>query len=116
MLSSDKNVESLARLIETLKDYIGLQKEYLKFDVIDKLVRLITALSLAIIMFVLVFAVLFYLSFSVVYWISPVAGMAGAFATVAAMLLVLLIIIFALRKPLITRPLIRFITGILLSK
>ena len=40
MLSSDKNVESLARLIETLKDYIGLQKEYLKFDVIDKLVRL----------------------------------------------------------------------------
>lgn len=116
MLSSDKNVESLARLIETLKDYIGLQKEYLKFDVIDKLVRLITALSLAIIMFVLVFAVLFYLSFSVVYWISPVTGMAGAFAIVAAMLLVLLIIIFALRKPLITRPLIRFITGILLSK
>lgn len=116
MLSSDKNVESLARLIETLKDYIGLQKEYLKFDVIDKLVRLITALSLTIIMFVLVFAVLFYLSFAMVYWISPVTGIACAFAIVAAMLLALLIIIFALRKPLITRPLIRFITGILLSK
>lgn len=116
MLSSDKNVESLARLIETLKDYIGLQKEYLKFDVIDKLVRLITALSLTIIMFVLVFAVLFYLSFAMVFWISPVTGTACAFAIVAAMLLALLIIIFALRKPLITRPLIRFITGILLSK
>lgn len=116
MLSSDKNVESLARLIETLKDYIGLQKEYLKFDVIDKLVRLITALSLTIIMFVLVFAVLFYLSFAMVYWISPVTGTTCAFAIVAAMLLALLIIIFALRKPLITRPLIRFITGILLSK
>lgn len=116
MLSSDKNVESLARLIETLKDYIGLQKEYLKFDVIDKLVRLITALSLTIIMFVLVFAVLFYLSFAMVYWISPVTGTACAFAIVAAMLLALLIIIFSLRKPLITRPLIRFITGILLSK
>ena len=41
MLSSDKNVESIARLVEMLKDYIGLQKEYMKFSVIDKLVRLV---------------------------------------------------------------------------
>ena len=116
MLSSDKNVESLARLIETLKDYIGLQKEYLKFDVIDKLVRLITALSLSIIVMVLVLAVLFYLSFAFVYWISPAVGTACAFAIVAAMLLLLLIAIFAMRRPLIIRPLIRFLTGILLSK
>ncbi len=116
MLSSDKNVESLARLIETLKDYIGLQKEYLKFDVIDKLVRLITALSLSIIVMVLVLAVLFYLSFAFVYWISPAVGTACAFAIVAGVLLLLLIAIFAMRRPLIIRPLIWFITGILLSK
>ncbi len=115
MLSSDKNVESLARLIETLKDYIGLQKEYLKFDVIEKMVRLITALSLSIIIFVLIFSVLFYLSFAIVYWISPVTGTAGAFAIVAALLLFLLFIIYSLRKPLIIRPLIRFLTNTLLS-
>lgn len=116
MLSSDKNVESLAQLIEVLKDYIGLQKEYLKFDVIDKLVRLITALTLAIIIFVLIVAVLFYFSFATVYWMAPVTGIAGAFAIVALFFLVLLTVILALRKPLIVRPLIRFITAILLSK
>ena len=36
MLSSDKNVESIAQLIEILKHYLGLQTEYLKLDVIDK--------------------------------------------------------------------------------
>ena len=62
MLSSDKNVESVAQLIEVLKDYIGLQKEYLKFDVIDKMVRMLTALTISIILFVLTIAILFYLS------------------------------------------------------
>ena len=42
MLSSDKNVESIAQLIEVLKHYLGLQTEYVKLDVIDKVVRLLT--------------------------------------------------------------------------
>ena len=41
MLSSDKNVETIAQLIEVLKHYLGLQTEYLKLDVIDKVVRLL---------------------------------------------------------------------------
>ena len=115
MLSSDKNVESIARLVEMLKDYIGLKKEYMKFSVIDKLVRLVTALSLSVIIFVLVVAVLFYASFACVYLLAPTTGMACAFVIVAATLLLLLFIILAFRKPLIVRPLIRFLTGILFS-
>ena len=30
MLSSDKNVASIAELVEALKQYVGLQKEYLE--------------------------------------------------------------------------------------
>ena len=30
MLSSDKNVESIAQLVESVKNYVGLQGEYLK--------------------------------------------------------------------------------------
>ena len=41
MLSSDKNVETIAQLVEVLKHYLGLQKEYLKLDVIDKVVSLL---------------------------------------------------------------------------
>ena len=36
MLSSDKNVETIAQLIEVLKHYLGLQAEYVKLDMIDK--------------------------------------------------------------------------------
>ncbi|MBR0389526.1 MAG: hypothetical protein IJK37_05430 [Prevotella sp.] len=55
MLSSDKNVENIAQLIEVLKHYLGLQTEYVKLDMIDKVVRLVTAAALAIV-FILVFA------------------------------------------------------------
>lgn len=115
MLSSDKNVETIAQLIEALKNYVGLQKEYLKFDVTDKVVRLVTALALGVIVFVLVVAVLFYLSFAAVYWMEPLIGTAAAFAVVAAFFLVLLVAVVTFRKPWIERPLVRFMVTILMS-
>ena len=69
MLSSDKNVENIGQLAQLLKKYVELQKEYLKLDVIDKIVRLITALTLTIVLLLLGVAVLFYLSFACVYWL-----------------------------------------------
>ena len=115
MLSSDKNVESVAQLIEVLKDYIGLQKEYLKFDVIDKMVRMLTALTISIILFVLTIAILIYLSFAAVYWMAPVTGIAGAYAIVSAFFLLLIVLIVIFRRILIERPLIRFLTKVLLN-
>lgn len=115
MLSSDKNVETIAQLIEALKNYVGLQKEYLKFDVTDKVVRLVTALALGIIVFVLVVAVLFYLSFAAVYWMEPFMGTAAAFAVVALFFLALLALVVTFRKPWIERPLVRFMVSILMS-
>ena len=53
MLSSDKNVETIAQLVEVLKHYFGLQKEYVKLDIIDKVVRLLTAAALALVFFLL---------------------------------------------------------------
>lgn len=115
MLSSDKNVESIAQLIEVLKRYIGLQKEYMKFDVIDKIVRLITALTMTIILFILVIAILFYLSFAAVYWMAPAIGIAGGFAIVAAFFTALLCLVVTFRKTWIERPLIRFMANVLLG-
>ena len=89
MLSSDKNVENIAQLIEVLKHYLGLQTEYVKLDMIDKVVRLVTAAALAIVFILVIAACLTYLSF-------------------------ILFIIF--RKPWIEKPLVRFLAGLLLSK
>ena len=115
LLSSDKNVENIAQLVETLKNYVGLQKEYLKFDTIDKVVRLVTGLALAIVFIILGVAVLFYLSFALVYWLEPLTGTGLAFFIMAMLFLLLLILVYANRKAWIERPLVRFLANTLLS-
>ena len=116
MLSNDKNVESIATLVETLKDYVVLQKNYLKYDVVEKLIRLSAALLLALFIFGLVFAVVFYLSFALVYWLAPATGEAGGFAIVGGIYFLLLFLVYYKRKTWIEQPLVRTLTSILLDK
>jgi len=115
MLSSDKNVESIAQLVESVKNYVGLQGEYLKLDVIQKIVRLVTALTLTIVLLLLGIAFLFYLSFACVYWLEPLTGTAFAFFLVALFFLALLILVFLNRKAWIERPLVSFLADVLLN-
>ena len=115
MLSSDKNIESIAQLVDVLKDYIGLQKEYVKLDVIDKVVRLVTAIAIAITFIILGIAVLLFLSFAIVHWLEPLTGLALAYFLVAAMYLVVLVMVIAFRKSWIERPLVRFLANVLLN-
>ena len=115
MFSSDKNVESIAQLVESVKNYVGLQGEYLKFNAVEKVVRLTTALTLAIIFIIIGVAILFYLSFALIYAMEPLTGMALAFLIMALLFLLLLIIVFIKRKSWIERPLVRFLSEILLN-
>lgn len=115
MLSSDKNVESIIELIEAIKDYIVLKKEYLKYDVVEKLVKLATALVVGIIMVILFSGLLLYLSFSAVYLLTPYLGEAGGFAAIAAVYLLIIILVLINRKSWIERPLVRLLADILLN-
>jgi cytochrome c biogenesis protein CcdA len=115
MLSSDKNVESIVELIEALKEHLELQKEYLELNVIEKVVRLVTALTVAIVFVILGVAVLFYLTFAIVYWIAPLTGLALAFFLVAFFFVILLVLLYAFRKQWIERPLVRFLANTLLN-
>lgn len=67
MFSSDKNVETISQLIDLVRHYIGLQGEYLKLDVIDKAVRLLTVLIIALVLFTFLIITLIYLSFAAAY-------------------------------------------------
>ena len=116
MLSSDKNVESIAQLIEVLKHYLGLQTEYLKLDVIDKVARLITAAALAIIFCFLLITVVLFASFALAFWLATFTGTALAFLIIAILYLLLLILFFFFRKPWIEKPLVRFLASVLLGK
>lgn len=116
MLSSDKNVETIAQLVEVLKHYLGLQKEYLKLDVIDKVVSLLKATALAILFLLIGVAVMMFFSFAFAYWLSTYVGMAPAFLVVALFHLVLFVLFVIYRRPWIEKPLVRFLAGMLLGK
>lgn len=116
MLSSDKNIQSVTQLIEAIKDYIGLEKQCMKFDIIEKLVRLSMALILFMLVFVLSVGVLFYLSFALIYWLAPEIGWVSSYLIVAAIFLILLITVVCKRRTLIERPLTRLFADIFLTK
>lgn len=115
MLSSDKNVETIAQLVEIIKHYLGLQKEYLKLDIIDKIVRLLTFAVLVVVFSVLLVAVLMYLSFAIAFWLASYMGTALAFLVVGGIHLLLIIIVFIYRKKWIEKPLVRFLANLLLE-
>ena len=48
MFSSDKNIETIAQLVEQLKQYGGLRLEMLKLDATEKTVKIISALILGL--------------------------------------------------------------------
>lgn len=116
MFSSDMNIETITQLVETVKHYIGLQSEYAKLDVIDKIVRLLTGIAVLVVFFTVFAFLLIYLSFALAYALAPALGMALAFCAVAAVYLVLLVIFVANRQKWIERPLVRFFANILFSK
>lgn len=116
MFSSDENIETLAQLVDVLKHYVGLKAEYVKLDVIEKTVRLLTALTLVVLFCVLCILTIVPLSFAVAFWLGPLIGMAWAFALVGVFYLLLIVLLAMFRHRLIERPLVRFLARLLLSK
>ena len=74
MFSNDKNVETIGQLVEVLKHYIGLQSEYMKLDVVDKVVRLLTAITMTVVLLGLFLIAIIYLSFAAAYGLAGVIG------------------------------------------
>ncbi len=117
MFANDNNVETIAQLVEVLKHYIGLQTEYVKLDVIEKIVRLLTAIAVVTVLSLLLVIALIYFSFAAVYAIAPQTGsMAIAFTIVGGAYIILILLFVMLRHKLVERPLVKFLASILMSK
>ena len=115
MLSSDKNIETLAQLIGQLKDYAGLQTEYVKLDVIQKVVRLLTAAALAVVLFLIGIAVMLFVALGLASWLSGIMGWTPAFFVVAGVHLLLLLLVVTFRRAWIERPLVSFLANLLMD-
>lgn len=98
MFSNDKNIEKLALIIESIKDYIGLQKEFLQLSAVEKIVRLLTFVLLAIILSFFILLFIIFLSFAAAYALSDIMPTYAAFLTVAGFYLLLFMLISAKRK------------------
>lgn len=115
MFSNDQNIETIGQLAEAVKHYVGLQREYMKLDIIEKVVQLITVITLTLVLSLLVILILIYCSFAVAYAMAPAIGTATAFAVVAAFYLILFLLFVAFRKKWIERPVVRFLASLLLN-
>ena len=115
MFSSDKNIETIGQLIRLVKRSIGLQGEYLKLDIMEKTVRIITALLLFAILTLIVIAILFFSSISAAIAIGEAIGYPASFGIIAAFYVIIFILFLTFRKSWIERPLIRFITSLLME-
>ncbi len=116
MFSNDKNIETIGQLVEAIKLYLALRGEYIKLNLVDKVVRILTIASIGMIIATLLMLTLIYLSFAVGYALAPILGNALAFAVVAAAYFIVLLLCVANRRKWIERPLVRLLAGILMEK
>ncbi len=116
MFSNDKNIETIGQLVETVKHYIGLQSEYVRLDIVEKTVRILTTIAITSILCLLLSLMLIYLSFAAAYALEPMVGSVGAFAIIAGIYFIILILFIVFRKQWIEKPLVQFLASLLLSK
>ena len=115
MISSDKNIETIAQLVESAKHYIGIQSEYVKLDVIEKVVKLLTVAAISLLVLLLAMLMLTYFSFARAYGLGAKIGMVWSFALVAGIYLALLVLLLAKRRQWIEKPLVRFLADLFLN-
>ena len=115
MLSSDQNVETIAQLVEAVKEYLGQRAEYARLDLTEKMARLFTGVMLTLVLFLILIVVLLFASLGLTFWLSKSMGLTAAFLTVAAVFVLILIVVYAFRRPWIERPLVRWMAKLLLS-
>lgn len=116
MWGDSQTTNSLTQLLDEVKTYVKLEKEYLTLDLVEKLSRLFSAIVLGFILMCLGIVVLFYLSFTIIYLVSPlVGGLTVAYALMTLVLLLLLVFVYRKREKYILLPITQFVANVLLA-
>jgi hypothetical protein len=116
MFSNNENIETISQLVEVLRHYVSLQSEYQKLNVTEKIVRLLTVITMTLVLSFFVVLVLIYASFAIAFALEPLLGLPLAFTAVAAAYIIVLLLFVTFRKRWIEKPLVRFLASILMEK
>ncbi|BEG98310.1 phage holin family protein [Bacteroides sedimenti] len=116
-MSTDKNtIDNIRQLIAEIKEYVTLQKDYAKLQLVEKLTILLSTLIMIFILIILGMVTLFYLLFSLAYLLEPlVGGLALSFCIIAGITILIIICLVVFRNKLIANPLVRFLTNLFIQ-
>lgn len=93
-----------------LKSTLKLNVDYARLTAAEKMTMLLTTVTLALIAFVLVSLIMFFLSIAIVRCIATGVGMIWAYFIMCAFYVVVLGVVFVLRKQLVINPIARFVS------
>ncbi|MGN0086486.1 MAG: phage holin family protein [Alloprevotella sp.] len=114
--STDDNVQQLRQLILELRHHLTLQTELLKVDLLARCARLIAAICLGGILFVLATIVLLFLSYAAATCLASLTGSAlAAFGLVAVAYLLLALLVYARRRAWIEAPILGLMVRLFLT-
>lgn len=116
MFSSDRNIETISQLITEIKNYVELRTESIEIDIVRKLSKLVAALVLGAVLFMLACLAILFVSMMVAAALTAVIGsQAVSYAIVVAFYLLLGIIVYSKRKSWIETPLTGFLAHLFLE-
>jgi len=97
--------EQIKRIFDQVKVYLDLQVGYLKLNVAEYLIRFFSSLVLWMVIFFILFFVIVFGSFAFAYWFGETTGRWSlGFLIVAGFYVILAILFYVFRKPIIVRP------------
>ena len=98
------------------KNYLELQKEYLKLDSAEKLSVLLSAVAVAALCLILALAALFFLVIAFALWLANFVGGAWSFTIMGGVMLVIILVILLARKRWIVQPITRFVASLFVGE
>lgn len=112
----DRTDGLISKLYVSLKEYLGLQKEYAMLTLTEKLTRLLTALILGAVLFVLAILVVVFFSLMLVSLFTWLTGSEIlAYGIVTLMMVLFGVLFYNMRTKWLTIPLTNFFIKLLLK-
>ena len=100
---------SIQTLWTEAKNYLELQKEYLKLDSAEKLSVLLSAVATTALCLVLALVALIFFVIAFAFWLAKLVGIAQSFTIMGGVLLLVIIVTLLFRKRWIVQPISRFV-------
>ena len=106
----------IGKLIQETKEYLDLKYDIARLDITEKIVVLFSVFYSFMIFIILVPGIFMFLSFALAYYLGLIfGGYHWGFLAVGGLYFIIAIIFLIFRKRLITKPLVRFLSKLILK-